>query len=557
MKVQPSDLPLERAFKWEKERANQVYMVQPFGGAAVKEYTWAQTVDQARRMATYLRAQNFPAGSNIAILAKNSAHFIMADLAIWMAGHASVAIYPTLNAETVNYILTHSESKLMFMGKLDTWKDMKPGVPTDMPIVAFPLAPQNDYKQWDDIVAQTEPLPGQPVRKPEDISIIVYTSGSTGRPKGVVHNFAALGAAALGFSEILKVKSDERQISYLPLAHVFERAAVEVASLYNGTKVFFAESLETFVNDVQRARPTLFHSVPRLWLKFNMGVLKKMPEEKLNKLLRIPILNRIVKKKILTGLGLDQARMAVSGSAPIPPELISWYRNLGLELLEGYGMTENFAYSHFSLPGKTRVGYVGNAVPDVEHRISEAGEILVKSPANMLGYYKMPEESKDSFTEDGFLKTGDRGELDEQGRLRITGRVKELFKTSKGKYVAPAPIENLFNASSFIEQTCVAGSGYEACHAVVMLSEDWRARKNDPDAKTKIEEGLTKLLHEVNKQVEPHERLQFVAIAKDDWLIENGFLTPTMKIKRNILEGTYGPKLDQWYNAKQKVIWEA
>ncbi len=555
MPVDKSSLPLERAYKWEKQQPQSVYMTQPLGGGAVRTYTWKQTLDEARRMAAYLKAQGFPPKSNIAILSKNCAEFILSDLAIWMAGHVSVALYPTLSADTVAYILEHSDSKLLFVGKLDTWDEMKPGVPEGMPCVSYPLSPPNDFPTWSDIVAETDPIEGSPTRDADDTAIIIYTSGSTGQPKGVILTFGNMGYAAHGVSQVFDFGPDERQLSYLPLAHSFERAVVEMASLYNGSQLFFAESLDTFVEDLKRARPTLFHSVPRLWLKFYQGVSAKMPEKKLRTLLKIPIVSGIVKKKILQGLGLADARLAISGSAPIPPELIHWYRNLGLELLEGYGMSENFAYSHVSLPGKTRVGYVGNALPGVECKISDEGEILVKSEATMTGYFKREQESKESFTEDGFLRTGDRGEIDEEGRLKITGRVKELFKTSKGKYIAPAPIENLLNASDTVEQSCVTGSGHPQPHAVIMLPEDVRKRA-DQGEKEAINAALEALLAEVNREVSQFERLAFLAVAKDTWAIENGFLTPTMKIKRSALEAAYGPQAEAWYQAKQKVIWE-
>ena len=246
-----------------------------------------------------------------------------------------------------------------------------------------------------------------------------------------------------GLSEFLNSHPGDRMLSYLPLAHVYERFVGQAQSLYAGFPLFFAESVDTFLQDLQRSRPTLFASVPRLWLKFQIGVFQKVPPEKLNRLLKIPILSSIIKKKILKQLGLDQVRFAASGSAPIPKEVIGWYRSLGLELLEGYGMTENFAYSHVSRPGEIRPGYIGSPYPGVEHKFSEDGEILVKSPGTMKGYFKMPEENKIVFTEDGFLHTGDLGSIDEMGRLKVTGRAKELFKTSKGEYVAPAPIENL------------------------------------------------------------------------------------------------------------------
>jgi long-subunit acyl-CoA synthetase (AMP-forming) len=266
----------------------------------------------------------------------------------------------------------------------------------------------------------------------------------------------------------------------------------------------------------------------------------------------------LVRRKILKGLGLDAARFAISGSAPIPAGLIQWYRDLGLELLEAYGMTENFAFSHVNFPGKSRVGYVGNCWPGVEHKIDDNGEILVRSDATMKGYYKMPEETAKCITDDGFLRTGDRGEIDEEGRLKITGRVKELFKTSKGKYVAPVPIENLINADPNIEQSCVLGSGYPKPTAVVMLSEELRGKLADADADVRAETtlALAELLEAVNGELPSYERLAFLAVAKDEWVIENGFLTPTMKIKRNVLDDVYGPQLDGWYESRGKVIWE-
>jgi long-chain acyl-CoA synthetase len=556
MQIDASDLILERAYLWERKKPSTVYMTQPMGGGVVREYTWAQTLDEARRMAAYLQSFGFPPGSKIAILSKNCAHFIMSDLAIWMAGYVSVALYPTLTPDTVRYILEHSESKLVFVGKLDDWDSMKSGVPEELPRVSYPLSPPNDYPTWDRLVKQTQPISGDPKRAADETAILVYTSGSTGRPKGVEHTFRALAAAAKGVTLGLHMSERDRVLSYLPLAHVFERYAVEAASLYVGFHVFFAETLETFVEDIKRCEPTLFHSVPRLWLKFQQGVFAKMPEQKLSRLLKLPIIGALVRRKVLKGLGLHCTRMAVSGSAPIPPELIQWYRDLGLELLEGYGMSENFAYSHVSLPGRSRVGYVGHPLPGVQQRISPEGEVLIKSPANMKGYYKDPELTRESFTEDGFLKTGDRGEIDAEGRLKLTGRVKELFKTSKGKYVAPAPIENLINADHLVEMSCVTGAGQPQPFALVMLAEELRKElKAGQRSKAEIEQGLLRLLEQVNANVEEYERLQFIVVVQQDWTIENGFLTPTLKLKRNVVEDAYGPLVEGWYAAQKRVIW--
>jgi long-subunit acyl-CoA synthetase (AMP-forming) len=558
--IDKTDLLLERAYKWERERANDVWMVQPLGGGATREYTWKIAMDEARRMAAHLQSMNLPRGSSIAILSKNCAHFIMSELAIWMAGHKSVALYPTLTADTVRYILDHSESRLIFVGKLDTWDEMKPGVPADMPRISYKLSPPNDYPVWEDIVAKVDPIAGNPERGEDETAFIMYTSGTTGKPKGVEHTFGTISFAARGFCEVLDLRPDDRMLSYLPLAHAFERAAIESTSLRAGTKIFFAESLDTFVKDIQRARPTVFHSVPRLWLKFQHGVHAKMPAKKLATLLKIPILSGIVRKKVLSGLGLDQTRFAVSGSAPIPPELLAWYNKLGLPLLEGYGMSENFSYSHVNRLGNARIGYVGQPMAHVDVKLSPEGEVLVKSPATMKGYFKLPEATREAFTEDGYLRTGDRGEIDSEGRLKITGRVKELFKSSKGKYIAPAPIENILTADGTVEQACVTGHGHPQPFAVVVLAEELRkklAADSSNGLRGEIESQLSALREKANAQLDPHEHLEFLVVAKEAWAIENGFLTPTLKVKRNVIEDRYSAKADSWYDARKAVIWES
>ncbi len=327
--------------------------------------------------------------------------------------------------------------------------------------------------------------------------------------------------------------------------------------MYTAYNLFFAESLATFVNDLNRCRPTIFMSVPRLWTKFQAGVFTKMPEKKLSLLLSIPLLNILIRKKILKGLGLDQARLAGSGSAPIPKELLEWYHRLGLELLEGYGMTENFNYSHISRPGKARVGYVGQPYDDVEQRLSEDGEIQVKTPGMMMGYFKNVDATKETITDDGWVRTGDKGELDDLGRLKITGRTKEIFKTSKGKYVAPAPIENKFVAHHLVELACVGGRAHPQPHAILQLSEGPKNKAmGSVDERKKIEDELAAYMKSVvNPSLDAHEHLDFLVIVKEDWLPENGFLTPTQKIKRTTIEDTYSPNVDAWYSQKKKVVW--
>ncbi len=553
-------LILDYVYDLEASQPDKVYLTQPLGQNKVTDYTWKQTLDQSRRMAAYLKSRNFEPGARIAILSKNCAHFFMAELAIWMAGYTTVAIFPTETAETVNYVLEHSGASLLFVGKLDTWNQQEPGVPAGVPRIAFPLAPRTDYDTWDSITGRTEPLGGRPARDPNDTAMIIYTSGSTGQPKGVMHCFENITRASEGITADIKSRignlPENRIMSYLPLAHVFERAWVECASMVDGnTHVFFAETLDTFLADLNRARPTTFISVPRLWLKFQQGLFTKMPPKKLDRLLSIPILGRIVGRKVLKGLGLDQALLAGSGSAPIPADLIAWYRRLGLNLIEGYAMTEDFAYSHNSTEAINEPGCVGVPLAGVKVRISDEGEILIKSPGAMTGYYKRPDLTAEAFTEDGFFRTGDRGERRKDGLLKITGRVKELFKTAKGKYVAPAPIENMINAHPMVELTLVSGVGQVAAYAMVVLAEDLRPKVKDAAVKAKVESELNQLLKDVNKQLADYEKLQMIVVAPEPWSVENGYLTPTMKIRRARIEAAVEPQLDSWYGKKGAVHW--
>jgi long-subunit acyl-CoA synthetase (AMP-forming) len=551
-------LLLDRIYEHETEQANRVFLTQPIGNGQVVDYTWAQVMDQSRRMAAHLKNQGFVPGSRVAILSKNCAHFIMAELAIWMAGHTTVAIFPTETADTVKFVLEHSEASLLFVGKLDTWPHQAPGVPAGLPCIAFPLAPETDFETWDAIVARTEPVTGQPARAPDDLALLMYTSGSTGTPKGVMHSFAGASAAANGTATDLRsrIQGEIRVLSYLPLAHIFERAWIECAAFIDGNvRIFFAESLDTFLADLQRAQPTAFISVPRLWLKFQQGVFAKMPPKKLDRLLGIPILGRIVARKVLKGLGLDQVQLAGSGSAPIPADLIVWYKRLGLNLSEGYGMTEDFAYSFNSTPEKSSPGCVGVALPGVQARISPEGEIQIKSPGQLVGYYKQPELDAQCFTDDGFFRTGDLGEIHADGLLKITGRAKEQFKTAKGKYVAPAPIENRINAHPMVELSIVSGVGQPSAYAMVVLAETLRPRQQEPALRQQVEQEFTRLLDELNAQVADYERLQMIVIVSEPWSIENGCLTPTMKIKRARIEKMVEPQLEKWYQNKQKVLW--
>ncbi len=544
-------LPLDVFYEREARHPRQRFLVQPIGGGQVETLTWADVGHQARCAAHWLRARELPQGSHIALISKNCAHWIIADLAIWMAGHVSVPLYPNLTADSVAQVLNHSESVLAFIGKLDDWSGMSKGMPAGLPTISLPLHPIGDFDfSWADLQRRS-PIQDDPRPAAEQLATIIYTSGTTGLPKGVMHSFANLGFATTHGTQLFGLNEHDRLLSYLPLCHVAERMFVELASIYTGQTVFFAESLETFITDLQRARPTAMFGVPRIWTKFQMGVYSKIPAKRLDLLLGLPFIGKRVGHKVLAGLGLDALRVALSGAAPVPQTLLTWYQKLGLDVLEVYGMTESCGYSHICLPGQYKQGWIGKPCPDVEVRIDESGEVQVRSQANMLGYFKEPQKTAETITEDGFLRTGDKGEQDAEGRLRLTGRLKEIFKTSKGKYVAPAPIENRLAVHSRIEQVCVVGDGLSAPLGLCVLSI-----VNQEEGRASLHSSLEKLLEEVNAVLDKHERLRRLVVVKDSWAVENGFLTPTLKIKRNVIEDTYGARFEEWSERSEAVLWQ-
>jgi long-chain acyl-CoA synthetase len=548
-------LPLQVFYEREARHPRQRFMVQPTGGGQVETLTWADVGHQARCAAHWLRARELPQGSHIALISKNCAHWIIADLAIWMAGHVSVPLYPNLTAESVAQVLEHSQAALAFIGKLDDWPSMSRGVSADLPTISLPLCPAATFDySWADL-QRSSPIQDNPTPGGDELATIIYTSGTTGLPKGVMHSFANLGFAATHGTQLFNLNESDRLLSYLPLCHVAERMFVEMASIYTGQTVFFAESLDTFLVDLQRARPTALFGVPRIWTKFQMGVYSKIPARRLDFLLGLPIIGKRVGHKVLAGLGLDALRIALSGAAPVPLALLHWYKRLGLDVLEVYGMTENCGYSHISLPGQQRPGWIGKPCPEVQVRIDTTGEVQVRSGATMQGYFKEPQKTAETITEDGFLRTGDKGEQDAEGYLRLTGRLKEIFKTSKGKYVAPAPIENRLAVHSRIEQVCVVGDGLSAPLGLCVLSAVG-LQDAASTARNALHASLESLLEEVNGALDKHERLRQLVVVKDSWAVENGFLTPTLKIKRNVIEATYGARFEEWSARSEAVLWQ-
>lgn len=544
--------PVEMLMQWAKQKPNEPWLFQS-GKGSWQSTTWAQADAQVRSMATALQNLGIPAGSAIAISGRNTTHWFLADLAISMAGYVSVGLYPKQSVDAVSYILKHCEAKAVFIGPMPDADEFAKGLPTGIIKICFPypdLGIACDH-QWDTLVKKSEPFSGYVPPDPKQVATLVYTSGTTGNPKGVMITGENMAFATTGLMKTMPARGTERFFSYLPLAHMFERGAVELASIYLGSQVYFNENIEKLAEQLKEVAPTRFFGVPLVYSRIQAGILKKLPQKKLDRLLKIPILSGLIKKKIKTGAGLHNARYMFVGAAPMPMSLMKWFEKLDLLILQGYGMTENSIYATANLPKANRFGSVGRAMPGADMRISEEGEIQYKHAGIMAGYYKEPEKTKETFTEDGWLRTGDKGRVDEGGYLYITGRVKDIFKTLKGKYVAPAPIEGALAANTDIDQMCFVGTGLTQPIMTMTLTPE--AQKK---SRSEVEAGLIASMDSINADLEPHEKIAKCLILKEAWTIDNGMMTPTMKVKRNEVEKRFLPLIEQHAKNRDKVGWE-
>jgi long-chain acyl-CoA synthetase len=546
--------PVDMLMKWSRERGDKVWLVQPYNGRTLT-WTWKQAEAESRRMAGSLLAMGLKRGDRVAISGRNTAHWFLADLACGMAGLVGVGLYPKQSPDAVRFILEHSEAKVLFYGPMQDREEFVGAVPKGIATIGFPYdeAPAAD-RQWDEVVAQATPHETYERPGADELATLIYTSGTTGNPKGVMITWGNLIFAAENTLKVMPAQGEERFFSYLPLAHAFERGAVLGLSTYLGAEVHFLENLEKLAEQLPKVAPTRFYGVPLVYGRFQSGVLRKMPQDKLARLTSIPILGGIVRKKILKGLGLHNARYIFSGAAPLPIPVMEWFKKyLKLDLLQGYGMTENSIYATANLPHQNRIGSVGKPMPNAGFKLSDEGEILFKHGGVMAGYYKEPEKTRETFTADGYLRTGDKGRVDAAGYVYITGRVKDIFKTLKGKYVSPAPIEGQLARNVDIDQLCLVGSGLTQPLMLVSLLPGVIKTKS----REQLEAELLADMKIVNQTLEAHEQIAKIVVVKDAWTIDNGVMTPTLKVKRNEVEKRYGALIEKEGALRTQIAWEA
>ncbi|EID0692909.1 AMP-binding protein [Vibrio vulnificus] len=559
--IQPNELskpqlalptPSDMILKWAKERPHEVYLKQIINRQFV-EFTYSEVADKALRLVTALKELGAEPGDRIALISKNCAEWFICDLAMMLGDYVSVPIFPTAGADTIEYCITHSESKILIAGKLDDAAATQKVIDdlVDVKSIALPYdsAPHCQY-QFTTLILQSDPSSDRPQHYDDKLMSLVYTSGTSGLPKGAMLTYGAFSWSVQQLINHIGIQPNDRLFSYLPLAHITERVYIFGSSIMGGVPTAFPESLDTFIEDVKMQRPTLFISVPRLWTLFQQRIQDKLPQKRLNFLLKIPFVSGLIKKKLADGLGLDQARVLGCGSAPVSPALLAWYHSVGLNITEAWGMTESFAYSTLNYPFRAdKIGSVGNAGPGIELKIAADDEIMVRGKGLFSGYYKNDIATQEAFDKEGWLHTGDIGRLDAEGYLTIQGRKKDTFKTAKGKFVSPVPIENKLFEYSRVEMMCLIGLGLPA---PILLVVPHNFPNFDRD---RYERTTKRVIAKMNAELESHEQIKGVLMIKDPWSIDNGILTPTLKIKRHALEQKYHEVGQNWPKDKL-VVWE-
>lgn len=551
---------LHAFYYWERVKPQAVYMRQPYGNRW-HPITWREAGDQARRIATALKALGVQKGSLVGLISRNCYHWILADLAISMTGAVSVPFFPNLSSSDLRTVLEKSEVTHLFVGKLDVgyWEKVRDVIPDHIQIIRFPQYPGcsevREGKSWGELLSQYSPLQEPYLPALDDLWTILYTSGTTGIPKGVMLTYRS----PVRFMEHERRYGDfgvfempvYRVLSYLPLNHIAERISVEVATLYRGAEIFFAESVDTFAKNIQDTQPTFFMGVPRVWQRFQQGVLERFGgPERYRRLTQLPLLGPLLKAYIRRKLGLGRVQLALTGAAITPDSLKVWFHDLGIPVREVYGMTENCAGCVVMPRGVNKLGTVGKPLREVRLRIDpETHEILMQASWVMEGYYKDPEKTAEVLR-DGWLYTGDTGEIDEEGFLRITGRLREAFKTAKGLFVAPEPLETPFAQLVYVDQVCVVGLGLKQPLLLATLSELGRQAP-----RSQVEAALLQMLERVNEPLPTYQRLARIVLLPETWSVENGILTPTLKVRRAQVHQRYSPFYEAWLDDPRPIIW--
>ncbi len=547
-------------YEWEKKYKDKPLLRQPFGNKW-EEYTWGEVGEMARKLASGLKSLGLRENAHIGIYSKNCREWVISDLAIVMAGYISVPFFPSLNGDELSHLLDFGDVDALFIGKIETWDKIKDSLPEKLPLIKYPqydgCSIVTKGFEWGEFINNHKPIKEPYKPSLTELWTIIFTSGTTGNSKGVMLKYRSIDGIKSVLSEPdnpLGIRHDGNNnfVSYLPLNHIFERVVVEWVCFTYGGSISFVESIDTFGKNLKEIQPHVFAGAPRVWTKLQLGILSKFPQKRLDLLLSIPVLSGILKKLIRKGLGFSRIRQTVSGAAPIQVSLIEWFRKIGVNITNGYGMTENCVICT-AVDGQNieKTGSVGITHKGIDLKIDEeTGEILTKGPVIMSGYYKNKDMS-DRTLRNGWLHTGDKGYLDSDGYLYITGRVTDSFKTSKGKFIEPVVLEELLGDINEIEESCVVGRGIAQPLCLIQLSDIGKSISRD-----KLSNILLERMNSINSELMNYQRLSTFIIVKDEWTQENGIIGPTQKLKRGEIEDVYSKEYLKWHESEREIIFE-
>lgn len=522
---------------WTGECPNDIWLREP-AGEELREWSWSEVREQVNAIAAWEEQELGGPGLNVGILSRNRAHWFFADLGSIAAGNVVIPMFTTLPKDTAQYVMDFTDMQLLFVGETENWDKVVEVLPEGIKLVALPgVQLDQEHLRWDDLVESYRDQAPAYQCKADDLVSIVFTSGTTGVPKGVMQTHESNVIPINRFKDAFATPARGRYFSYLPLSHIAERQIVEGGSLINGGVVYFNESLATLLRDLPACRPHMMFGPPRVWEQLQQVIIGFLgsPDAVEAALAEDP---EGTGQKVRDLLGLDDALYLLTAAAPTPPALIHWYSQFGLELMEGFGQTEAMGLAANTIEER-KIGSIGRIIGEVEIKLSGEDELLVRCGGLATGYYKNPEKTAETFR-DGWIHTGDKARIDEDGFIFLTGRVKDYFKTIQGKFVAPTPIENEFAKNPHTEQICLLGRGYSKTVMVCVLSA--MAQQEDDEDITAALTGHAEL---VNSDVDKHARIGAVIVSRDPWTIDNAMLTPTLKIRREQIEGRFGERAQE------------
>ena len=548
---------------------------------------------EVRRAGRALIALGIERGSTVSILGFNRPEWIIMDVATMSVGGAPSGIYTTCSPEEVQYILHHAESPVVLLENTAQWEKVKKQsdkLPLLKHIVMMKGAPLPDDPRamsWDQFLAKgDEALDAKfderlLALEPDGLATLIYTSGTTGPPKGVMLSHKNLAWTAEASISINPLGLGDSLLSYLPLSHIAEQVLSIHVPITCAAAIYFAQSLEKMVDNLKEVQPTVFFGVPRVWEKFQAGVSQKLGQATgikkriaefamqaglemtraraeggspgLGLELRYKLAHKLVFSKLKPAIGLGRARFCVSGAAPIAKETLEFFASLDLLVCEVYGQSEGTGPTSTNRPGKARLGTVGPPYPGVEVKIAEDGEILVRGSNVFLGYYKEPEATAETL-KDGWLCSGDLGQFDKDGYLVITGRKKEIIITAGGKNIAPKNIEAGLKNHPLIAEAVVIGDRRKFLSALISLDPDAarrfadeRGHKGEPRELAELVAEVQKAVDEVNSTLARVETVKKFRIIPRPFSIETGELTPTLKVKRKVVNKNFESEIESMY----------